>query len=57
MDFEALYFRCFAAMADAVDALDENRPAKARDILISAQQQAEEAYINDSPETQKDDSL
>ena len=47
MDFEAQYFRLFAAMADAVEALEENRPAKAREILILAQQQAEEAYLEE----------
>ena len=46
MDFEAQYFRLFAAMADAVEALEENCPVKAREILIRAQQQAEEAYLD-----------
>ena len=47
MDFEAQYFRLFAAMADAVEALEENCPVKAREILIRAQQQGEDAYVEE----------
>ena len=45
-DFEALYFQLFAAMADATDALERGNPASAKQILIAAQQAAEEAYIS-----------
>ena len=47
VDFEKLYFRLFAAMADAVEALEQNRPQRAREILIEAQLAAEEVYISD----------
>ncbi len=44
-DFKALYFRLFAAAADAVEALDRSKPDHAREILIAAQLQCEEEYI------------
>lgn len=46
MDFKSLYFYLFSSIADAVEALDNNKPKSARDILIRAQQEAEENYIS-----------
>ena len=46
-DFKELYFRLFAASADAVDAIEHMDIGKAREILIFAQQQCEEAYIGE----------
>ena len=46
-DFEKLYFKLFAAMADAVEEMEEQNYGKAKRILISAQQEAEEAYISE----------
>lgn len=47
-DFERLYFKLFAALADAVEAIEHNEVSKARKILIRAQQDAEEAYIEEA---------
>ena len=46
-DFEKLYFRLFSAMADAVEAIEEEEYETAKEILIATQQEAEEAYIDD----------
>ena len=45
-DFERLYFKLFAAMADAVEALEAADCEAAKRILILAQQEAEESYIS-----------
>jgi len=44
-DYKDLYFRLFAAMADAVEALEQRKNETAKEILIAAQQAAEEAYL------------
>ena len=46
-DFEKLYFKLFAALADAVEELENDRPDLAKERLIRAQQEAEEDYISD----------
>lgn len=46
-DFEKLYFKLFAALADAVEDLESGDPARAKDRLIRAQQEAEEEYISE----------
>jgi len=46
-DYRALYFKLFAAMADAVEHLEEGRPFLAKERLISAQQEAEEEYLKE----------
>ena len=43
--FEKLYFHLFNAMTDALRALEENDSARAAQILISAQQWSEDAYL------------
>ena len=48
--YKALYFKLFAAAADAVDAIDELRVDKAREILISVQQECEETIIEEDAE-------
>ena len=45
-NYEKLYFQLFAAMADAVDAIDAANYGQAKEILVSAQQEAEEQYID-----------
>lgn len=47
-DFERLYFQLFAALADAVEAIESNDCETAREILIRAQQDAEEIYISET---------
>lgn len=46
-DYQALYFKLFAAMADAVEQIEENNYGLARQTLITAQQQTEEQYISE----------
>lgn len=46
-NYKELYFQLFAAMADAVEAVDHNNFGQARDILIHAQQNAEEQCITE----------
>lgn len=44
-DYERLYFRLFAAAADAVEALERQDFGTAKEILVRAQQEAEERYL------------
>lgn len=44
-DYHALYFKLFAAIADAVEELEQQNFGTARQRLISAQQEAEEEYL------------
>lgn len=46
-DYEALYFKLFAAMADAVEELEQGEPFRAKKRLIRAQQEAEEEYLQE----------
>ena len=46
-DYKKLYFKLFAAMADAVEHLENGQPFLAKDRLIQAQQEAEEEYISE----------
>ena len=41
------YTHLFARVSDAIEALEEQNFGKAKDILIRAQQEAEELYINE----------
>jgi len=45
-DYQALYFKLFAAIADAVDHMEEENYGLARQTLITAQQEAEEEYLS-----------
>ena len=44
-DYEKLYHWMVNASEDALAALEAGDPARAREILISAEQRAEDAYI------------
>ena len=44
--FEELYFKLFAAMADAVEDIENGNYGLAKQRLIDAQQEAEERYIS-----------
>ena len=46
-DYKALYFKLFAAMADAVEQLEQENYGAAKQRLISAQQEAEEEYLSE----------
>ena len=45
MDYKALYHRLFAACTDAVEQMEAQNYGRAREILILAQQAAEEAVL------------
>ena len=50
MKYRDLYYQLFAAIADAVELLEQKRPERAWEVLIEAQQRAEEAVISDEEE-------
>ena len=50
MEYRQLYYQLFAAMADAVELLEQKRPERAREVLIEVQRQAEEAVIAEERE-------
>ena len=45
MEYQTLYHRLFAACADAVEQMEAQNYGRAREILILAQQSAEEAIL------------
>ena len=45
-DYGTIYFHLAAATANAIDALDKQNFGEAKEILISAMQEAEEAVIS-----------
>ena len=45
-NFRKLYFKLFAAMADAVELMEKKKYDLAMQTLIRAQQEAEERYIS-----------
>ena len=46
-NYKRLYFKLFAAIADAVEELEQQNYGAAKELLIRAQQEAEEDYISD----------
>ena len=44
--YKDLYFKLFAVVADAVEALEKGEPEYAKKILIAAEQEAEEIYVS-----------
>ena len=46
VDYKKIYHLLFNAMTDALEKIDDQNYGDARDILIAAQQKAEEIYIN-----------
>ena len=49
-NFPKYYTRLFNGITDALEALEEQNYIKAQDILIKAQQDAEEMYLEDGDE-------
>ena len=47
MDYRELYFKLFAVLADATELLEQNRPERAKEVLIEAQQEAEEQIVEE----------
>ena len=50
MDYQALYYKLFNAFTDILEALEAQNYGQAKALLIAAQQETEELYIN----TEKD---
>ena len=50
MDYKPLYLTLFNCLTDALRCLDHGDPDGAKAILIRAQQQAEQYYIEADPE-------
>ncbi len=46
----SLYYKLFAAAADTLDALEHANYAQAKDLLIRAQQEAENAWLSAEPD-------
>ena len=44
-DYKELYFHLFGVLADAVEALEDGKTETAKEMLILAQQQAEDVYL------------
>lgn len=47
-NFERLYYQLFAAIADAVEHLEQGETPQAKECLISAMQKAEQQFLDDS---------
>ena len=50
VNYETLYFGLFNAMTDALAALKEQNYGMAQEIMVAAQQKAEDAYLEDGAE-------
>ena len=44
--YRELYYKLFAAMADAAEALENGKPLAAKNLLIAAQREAEERFLS-----------
>ncbi len=49
VNYKELYYRLFAVLADCTAALEAQNYGLAKDILIQAQQDAEEQFLNAVP--------
>ena len=54
-NFPKYYTRLFNGITDALDALGQQNYIKAQDILIKAQQDAEEMYLEDGDEDEREE--
>ena len=50
MDYKKLYFHLFNAATDAIEAIEQQNYGQASAILIAAQQETEEMYIDANDE-------
>ena len=50
-DYRTPYLRLFNRVTDAIAALDDGRALAARELLIAAQREAEEAYLSQDSES------
>ena len=49
-DYKAMYLLLFNAITDALEKIDEQNYGEARELLIAAQQKAEDIYIDSDDE-------
>lgn len=49
-DYRTPYLRLFNRVTDAIAALDDGRALAARELLIAAQREAEDAYLSQDSE-------
>ena len=47
MDYKKLYFHLFNAVTDSLQAMEQQNYGQASSILMSAQQETEEMYLDD----------
>ena len=50
MDYKSLYFTLFNTLTDAIELLDNGNTEGAKELLIAAQQKAEDMFIEDNEE-------
>ena len=50
MDYKKLYFHLFNAATDAIEAIEKKNYGQASAILIAAQQETEEMYMDENDE-------
>ena len=50
MDYKSLYFTLFNTLTDAIELLDNGNTDVAKELLIAAQQKAEDMFIEDNEE-------
>jgi len=50
MDYKKLYFHLFNAVSDALQAIEQQNYGQASAILIAAQQETEEMYMDEEEE-------
>lgn len=50
MDYRKLYFHLFNAVSDALQAIEQQNYGQASAILITAQQETEEMYLDEEDE-------
>ena len=47
-DYKKLYFHLFSVIADAVESIEHANYGTAKEILVKAQQEAEEEYMDEA---------
>lgn len=47
MDYKTLYFHLFNILSDAIEEIETGEVFEARDMLVRAQQQTEEMYMEE----------
>ena len=53
-DYKQMYFSLFAAMCNAIDAIEKANYGEAKEIIVQAQQKTEDVYVGAGQEKQPD---